>query len=243
MWRQTKILGDGRNIITENSIKECGGMHYVTSDIHNDSAKLKGLLEKLELQQEDKLYILGDLFDRSNFNPDPVGVYFTILGLGDKCQVIRGNHEQELAEYITAYFHTPERKRERLESYPYNTFELLKERLTPVDVQNMAKWILNLPLQIKIEVNDTKYLLAHAMTMKPSVVCADKAYLRGSDGFQNFLMNGVEGYISICGHSNPRGSDIWRNSKGNVIICDCGCGFRSGSLGCLCLETGEEFYV
>lgn len=31
-------------------------------------------------------------------------------------------------------------------------------------------------------------------------------------------MNGVEGYVSICGHSNPKCTDIWRNSKGNVII-------------------------
>lgn len=36
---------------------------------------------------------------------------------------------------------------------------------------------------------------------------------------------------------------IWKNEKGNLIMCDCGCGFRNGKLGCLCLETKEEFYV
>ena len=218
-------------------------MHYVTSDIHNDSERLKVLLKKLNLQKDDKLYILGDLFDRSNHKPDPVGVYFSILELGDKCQVIKGNHEQELAEYIMTYYQTPERKRTRLEPYSYNTFELLEERLTPVDIQNIKKWIETLPLQVELEVNGTKYLLAHAMTVKPNMQCEDKVYLPGSEDFHNFLLNGVEGYVSICGHSNPEGSDIWRNSKGNVIICDCGCGFRSGRLGCLCLETGEEIYV
>lgn len=218
-------------------------MHYVTSDIHNDKERLNTLLEKLNLQKEDKLYILGDLFDRANYNPDPVGVYFTILSLEDKCQVIKGNHEQELAEYIITYFQTPERKRVKLEPYPHNTFELLEERLTPVDIQNMAKWIEALPLQVEFEVNETKYLLAHAMTMNPDTECSDTVYLRGSDDFQTFLLKGVEGYISICGHSNPGGNDIWRNSKGNVIICDCGSGFRSGRLGCICLETGEEIYA
>ena len=218
-------------------------MHYVTSDIHNDSERLKMLLEHLNLQEDDKLYILGDLFDRSNHNPDPIGVYFTVLALGDRCQVIRGNHEQDLAEYIVTYYQTPERKRTKLNTYPYNTFELLEERLTPVDIQNIAKWIETLPLQVELEVNGENYLLAHAMTTTPSQKCDDKVYLQGSKTFQRFLINGEEGYISICGHSNPEGNDIWRNSKGNVIICDCGCGFRSGRLGCLCLETGEEIYV
>ena len=101
----------------------------------------------------------------------------------------------------------------------------------------------NSPLQVELEVNGTQYLLAHAMSTNPNMLCEDKVYLQGSALFQNFLVNGEEGYISICGHSNPEGTDIWRNSKGNVIICDCGCGFRSGRLGCLCLETGEEIYV
>lgn len=218
-------------------------MHYVTSDIHNDNEKFNELLRQLDLQNDDKLYILGDLFDRSNYNADPIGVYFTILELRDRCQVIRGNHEQELADYITTYFQRPERKRAKLEPYPYNTFELLEERLTPVDIQNMAKWIQELPLQVELDVNETKYLLAHAMTVKPGTKNSDNTYLCGSERFQDFLMNGIEGYVSICGHSNPEGSDIWRNSKKNVVICDCGCGFRSGRLGCLCLETGEERYV
>lgn len=218
-------------------------MHYVTSDIHNDNQKLQELLCALNLKDNDKLFVLGDLFDRSDYNADPVGVYFTILALGDKCQVIKGNHEQELAEYIERYYQTPERKRAKLEPYTYNTFKLLETRLTPVDIQNMAKWIKDLPLQEELEVNGTKYLLAHAMTTKPNMKYEEKVYLQGSVPFQNFLTNGVEGYISICGHSNPEGTDIWRNSKGNVIICDCGCGFHSGRLGCLCLETGGEIYV
>ena len=218
-------------------------MHYVTSDIHNDSVRLKILLEKLNLQIDDKLYILGDIFDRSNFAPDPVGVYFIISALGEKCQVIRGNHEQELAAYIRKYYQEPERKRRKIEPYAYNTFDLLKERLTQVDIQNIAEWIGALPLQVELEVDGAKYLLAHVMTTKPNIKCEDKVYLYGAEQFQSFLIKGVEGYMSICGHSNPEGNNIWKNSKGNVIICDCGCGFRSGRLGCLCLETGEEIYV
>lgn len=87
------------------------------------------------------------------------------------------------------------------------------------------------------------YLLAHAMTSKPNEIQADEYYLQGGNDFEEFLQNGIEGYISICGHSNPSGSQIWKNGIGNVILCDCGCGYRSGKLGCLCIETGEEMYV
>lgn len=218
-------------------------MHYITSDIHNNNEKFEALIKKLDLKEEDKLYILGDLFDRSNYNPNPVDIYFNILKLGNKCQVIRGNHEQELAEYIITYFGKKKQKKAKLDSYPYNSFELLRERLTQVDLQNMTKWMLELPLQIALEIDGTKYLLAHAMTSSIHEVYSDEYYLRGDGDLQSFLNHGIEGYISICGHSNPEGNVIWRNYKGNVIICDCGCGFQSGRLGCLCIETGEEIYV
>lgn len=34
-----------------------------------------------------------------------------------------------------------------------------------------------------------------------------------------------------------------KNDKRNLYMTDCGCGFEKGRLGCLCLETKEEFYV
>ena len=218
-------------------------MHYVTSDIHNDCERLRALLEKIDLQKDDKLYILGDLFDRSNYNPDPVGVYFAILELGDKCQVIRGNHEQELARYILNYFKTKERQRKKQEPYIYNTFELLLQRLTPVDMENMAKWMLQLPLQMEETINGKKYLFAQAMTANAKEIHKEEYYLQGDIGFQEFLKHGVDGYISICGHTNPNGSHIWSNEKETVILCDCGCGYRNGKLGCFCIETGEAIYI
>ena len=63
---------------------------------------------------------------------------------------------------------------------------------------------------------------------------------------------GVPAYISIVGHVPTfilRGypdepATIWRSPNGRIIDVDCGAAFpsRGGRLGCLCLETGEEFY-
>ena len=51
--------------------------------------------------------------------------------------------------------------------------------------------------------------------------------------------------ILVFGHTPTRllcGQDkIFR--RGNMIDIDCGCVFKGGRLGCLCLDTLEEFYV
>lgn len=75
-------------------------MHYIITDIHNDNRRFTELLQKINLTEKDHLYLLGDLFDRCEDHADPVGVYFQMLGLGEQCTVIRGNHDHWLANYI-----------------------------------------------------------------------------------------------------------------------------------------------
>lgn len=88
-------------------------MNYVIGDIHNDNRRFSQMLEKINFSEEDHLFLLGDLFDRNPYEPDPMGVYFNVLKLGNRCTVIRGNHDVWLAEYIIDYFNMPEKKRKR----------------------------------------------------------------------------------------------------------------------------------
>ncbi len=224
-------------------------MHYAIGDIHNDDRRLSRMLEKIGFSGEDHLFLLGDLFDRTSYEPDPAGIYFRVLKLGNRCTVVRGNHDTWLAEYITRYFNTPEKKRNRLAPYPYNSFAILSERFTEVDMLALAKKIMEWSLQVCIEINGVKYLLAHACTAMPDRKMQDDYYLMGSffmgnESYETFLCHGREGYISVCGHTNIMGDGrIWKNKLRNVYMCDCGCGFQDGRLGCLCLETREEIYV
>lgn len=121
-------------------------MHYIITDIHNDSWRFMKLLEKIDLKEDDHLYLLGDLFDRCMDHPDPAGVYFQVLKLGKKCTVIRGNHDHWLANYIFHYYGMDERDRALLQPYPYNSFHLLQERLTEVDLKQLAERILSWPV-------------------------------------------------------------------------------------------------
>ena len=153
-------------------------MHYIITDIHNDSWRFMKLLEKMDLKEDDHLYLLGDLFDRCMDHPDPAGVYFQVLKLGKKCTVIRGNHDHWLANYIFRYYGMDERDRALLQPYPYNSFHLLQERLTEVDLKELAEYILSWPVQVEIEVDGQPYLLAHACTAEPGKWKLDNYYGR-----------------------------------------------------------------
>lgn len=69
-----------------------------------DNRRFSQMFEKISFSEEDHLFLLGDLFDRNFYEPDPVGVYFNALKWGDRCTVIRGNHDAWLAKYIIDYF-------------------------------------------------------------------------------------------------------------------------------------------
>ena len=230
-------------------------MNYVIADIHNDKHRFREMLKKLDLKAEDRIFLLGDLFDRGVYCPDPVGVYFTTLELGDRCTAIAGNHDRWLARYILDYYELPTRKRKMAKPYRYNTFELLKDRLTEVDMMKLGKWIMNLPLQQEVCVEGKRFLLAHAMTSDPADLRDDVHYYMGDD-WDEYLENGVSGYISISGHAygadmsryggeflDAGFASVWQNGKKNVYMIDSGCGYSEGRLACLCLETMERIYV
>lgn len=231
-------------------------MHYVIGDIHNEVKKLNSILEQIQLGHDDKVIVLGDLFDRGGEEADPAGVYFALSGLQGKCIWIRGNHDQWLADYIVKYFSLSERKRLKMGAFSYNSFDLIKQRMTETDMLNLADLIHNLPLQKEMDIDGKKFLMAHAMTSDPSLQESKNYYLMGNWELKAFFLEGIEGYISLCGHTpttnilwkkgggylGEERHSIWRNDKENVYLLDCGCGFAGGKLACICLETGECFY-
>ncbi|MEE1101319.1 MAG: metallophosphoesterase [Agathobacter sp.] len=231
-------------------------MHYVIGDIHNEAKKLRSILNQINMGPQDELIVLGDIFDRGGVQPNPVEVYFMLSEMGEKCTWIRGNHDQWLADYIDEYFSKSEKKRRKMAPYSYNSFELMNERLTEFDMITIADLIHKLPLQRELIIDDKKYLFAHAMTSHPNVPRKRGYYLMGNCLLDTFFLEGVEGYISFVGHT-PTGNvasinkslyldeylrSIWRNDKGNVYLMDCGCGFGSGRLACMCIETRKRFY-
>ena len=114
-----------------------------------------------------------------------------------------------------------------------------------------------MPLQKEMIIDGKSYLFAHAMTSHPAVIHKRGYYLMGNSSLDYYFLYGIDGYISFVGHT-PASSvvwakhklvsldkmpcSIWKNDKSNVYLMDCGSGFESGRLACMCIETGERFY-
>ena len=95
-----------------------------------------------------------------------------------------------------------------------------KERLTEVDMLDISYRIARLPVQKEYEINGKKYSFAHAMTSRPSISQSLSYYMMGTAELDSFFRR------NRC-----------------IYLMDCGCGFRSGKLACMCIETGERFYT
>ena len=64
-------------------------MTYVISDIHGNSRRFNSVMEQIDLQPEDMLYVLGDVIDRY---PDGIRILRQLMGMPN-VKMILGNHE------------------------------------------------------------------------------------------------------------------------------------------------------
>ncbi len=86
-----------------------------------------------------------------------------------------------------------------------------------------------------------KYLLAHAMTSAPGIEKPLTYYLMGSELNQSYLKNGIDDYISICGHRTNAESFDLEKTKRKIYMIDCGWFLKSGRL-VFMPGNKEEFY-
>lgn len=219
----------------------CDRKTYVISDIHNDAAGFKKMLKIAGFSKEDLLIIDGDIFDRGD---NPVDLYFEILKHDNIC-CIRGNHDEwvrrEIYDRIVG---------KCMGGYiSYNTFGLLAERLTQVDMLNLADWIGGMPYYLKLLLDGQRYQISHAQTYPvPEQIFKMEKFYMGDRHHGNFLTGKYElkDAISVVGHTPTEDMGIWHSRSGKLIRVDCGNGFRNcgwGRLGMIRLNDGKEYYV
>ena len=215
---------------------------YVVSDIHNDADGFKELLRQIGFTSEDILIINGDVFDRGE---KPVELYFEILKYPN-IYMIQGNHDVWVAREILGKY-----AGEKVGQYiSYNTVSILEQRLTPVDMINLANWIKEKPYYINLTLDGKKYQIAHAQTYLTPERLWDKSKIyMGDDQYESFI-RGLEEhdeFISVVGHTATEDKRIWVSESGKTIRIDCGAGYQcyncSGNLGAIRLNDMEEFYV
>lgn len=230
-------------------------MIYVMSDIHGCFDKYQSMLRKIGFSPEDTLYILGDSIDHG---PDGIKILQDMSGRLNVIPIL-GNHEltaavclpwlmAEITDQSLASLN--EAQLAALMDWFANggqpTFQSLT-KLYQEERADILDYIQDMELYAEVEAGDKSFVLVHSALDgfapdKPLDTYDLKDFLFGypepdaSCYPDKILIFGHTPTRLLCGQDN-----ILR--KGNRIAIDCGCALEGGRLGCLCLDTLEEYYV
>lgn len=229
-------------------------MTYVLSDIHGNLHRFESIMEQINLQSTDTLYILGDVVDRF---PDGIRILRRIMKMPN-VKMLLGNHEHMMLNAIGDYFDVQSHKymgdRELRLWYRNGgkvTHEYLKHIRKDLRAEVFA-YLRQLPLNLDVEVNGIKYKLVHGSPIENymtsyhysstySTLAEFAVWERWNE-----TMPVPNGYVMIFGHTptihyNPDEPwSIW--SCGEAIGIDCGSGYADGRLCCLRLDDMTVFY-
>lgn len=236
-------------------------MIYVMSDIHGQRRRFDSVLQQINFQPEDTLYILGDVIDR---NPDGIKILRQIMATPNM-KMLMGNHELMMLDAL--YFPAPKEGKwakyhyEHMQSRWYNnggkvTHDSLKH-LRKTTRAEIFDYLDKLPINYELAVNGKQFILAHAAPVELfpnfSYKYDDERFFAVWKRFENFPI--IEGKTVIFGHTptcqynfeNPL--VIW--NADSWIGIDCGCMFPEdgdpwsglhGRLACLRLDDMQEYY-
>ena len=237
-------------------------MTYVMSDIHGHYEKYRSILETIEFAEDDTLYVLGDVLDRG---PDGFKI---LLDMAAKPNVIGllGNHELLAAAVLPSLLRImrqgeeqPLTKAEQAQMQEWlqnggkaSILQFLQ--FSGEEMETVCGYLRSLSAYEEISVQGRRFVLVHAGLEHFSAARPLEEY-----DLEDFLFcrPGPEtAYFPdktlVFGHTPTRllfkqigkpelPDRIFHRST--MIGVDCGCAYPGGRLGCLCLDTMEEFYV
>lgn len=235
-------------------------MTYVMSDIHGNLRRFVSVLEQINLQPEDTLYVLGDVIDRYE---DGIMI-LQFLMQQPNVKMLLGNHEYMMLNALDCpYEEDVPSKRSLLHrialwydnggEVTHETYKLLRK-----DTQKqILEYLKSLPVNLEIQVNGKKYRLVHASPLE--------GYEEGNEFHRSAVHYAVWQRIRrydtnplpetlIFGHSAThhyqRNHPMKIYHGMNMIGIDCGSGYPEpeegycpqGRLACLRLDDMKEFY-
>ncbi len=233
-------------------------MTYVLSDIHGQKRRWESILQQIDLQPEDTLYVLGDVIDRY---PDGIQILRQIMSMPNVKMLI-GNHELMMLKAL--YYPVPEddefpeeTMHRRLTQWYHNggnvTHQYLK-RIRKTTRAEIFRYLDKLPYNIEIEVNGKKYILTHAAVPdgSPHKYATDREYAvwhRYNHFPERKDRTVIFGHTTTVQYQNVEPISILYR-EGWIGI-DCGCSYPEGGaiftgtvgrLACLRLDDMKEFY-
>lgn len=224
-------------------------MIYVMSDIHGNIERFNSIMKQINLQDNDTLYILGDVIDRY---PDGIEILMQIMSMPN-VKMLLGNHEHMMLSALC-----PEKISDNYELSAMRIWYRNGGATTHEEIMSLPEstrdeifnYLINLPINIKIDVDGLKYLLVHGSPIENYRESCSTDY----NTEEMFALwerwspydSIPDGYSLIFGHTptpnfqNYYPFDIYVGEK--AIGIDCGCGSPNGRLACIRLDDLKVYY-
>ena len=229
-------------------------MTYVMSDIHGNYTAFKRMLEEIHFTDDDLLYIVGDLVDYGSESME----LLCDVSMRANVYAIVGEHDYAALRMLSGFAKTlesgeapdPVFAAERKEGVMDGGAATLEGfRALDADMrEGVLDYLSDMALFEEITVKNEEYLLVHAgiRNFSTDVVLDDLApedlIYEGLDPDREYY----EDKTIIVGHIHTGelpdcDPDMIYYGNGTIFM-DCGSD-KNGTLGCLCLDNGKEYYV
>ena len=229
---------------------------YVISDVHGNYEGYMKILELIHFSDEDTLYVNGDVIDRGTGG---IKILQHMM-MQPNIYPILGNHEYAAATCLR--FLMKEITEESIGAIDEETIKNLMEwqniggqctmdafhKLSREEKQDIVDYLEEFSLYEEVSVNEKQFVIVHAGLTNFSPDRPLETYEMYELIFKapdydriyfpdKYLVTGHLPTKVIEGNSRP--NKIFR--KNNHIAIDCAAGY-DGCVGCICLDTFEEFY-
>ena len=201
----------------------------IIGDVHGSFLQLTQLLDQVQLDcQRDRLIFLGDLMDRG---PQSWEVFDLVrrlkLEMGERCMLIKGNHEQMMLE--------AEKDRMMMNLWYTNgggrTVQSFKRHRD--QVWNHSAWFRQMVLYVETE----DFICVHGGIGPEGPEQTDEETFL----WDRFILEGnYQGKLVIAGHT-PLSTPVYMDGHGNTVPFDQGKQIPLPKTGYICLDTGCVF--
>ena len=241
-------------------------MIYVMADIHGSRRRFNSIMRQINLQPEDKLYVIGDVIDR---HPDGIPILLELMAMPNVVMLL-GNHEYMMLETIDPLRHySPELRAANKKLWFRNGGEVTFRAYCKLDgptKTRILKYLSALPYAKVIVAGHRRYKHVHAAPPEMYVFSWEYLLEKEYCVWERIPIEQPlpKGYTFIFGHTptqyfKPQGNkntaakpEPMSILHGDHRICiDCGSGYPDkydpwygaiGRLACLRLDDLKEFY-
>ena len=225
-------------------------MTYVMSDLHGCYDKYSQMLEKTGFGEGDTLYILGDVIDRGE---DGIKILMDMMDRKNVIPII-GNHES-LALSSLKLIRDGASEEELLKKRAYCLWMLSDGDPTAAAFRALPKvtqtalidYIEGFSVYEEITVDGRRFHVSHTLPdYRPGLDIHNVSLMEFIWGEPDYTVRYGDNARFITGHTPTNViapaffGKIWQGC-GHIAI-DCAAAW-GGRLGCLCLDTMEEYYV